>query len=193
MSSSEEWSSRKAWRQFRLEAETAKHYPSSYALYLGQTHRDILLEQLLPTLLYIKAACILDDSLSVWLGDNGHVLKKPYRNDFNGRICYIADNSLYANTEDLHAIRKRRNGYAHQPGAVSDWAELESDIEAIEECLVTLGLAVETKSLKYYAERSQIQGSDDPKIAFTRRFSYGVKEDGKMALEIAWDQNILIK
>lgn len=89
----EDWNPKDAWRRFRLEAETAKYYPSSYALYDGQTHRDILLDQLLPTLLYIKGVSILDDSLVMWLSDNGHVLKKPYRVDFNGRLEYINDNT----------------------------------------------------------------------------------------------------
>ncbi len=59
----------------------------------------------------------------------------------------------------------------------------------IEQCLVELGLAIKTKKLEYFAERSAMQGSDDPNIAFTRRFSYGVKENGKLALEIAWNEN----
>ncbi|WP_090698133.1 hypothetical protein [Nitrosomonas aestuarii] len=150
-----------------------------------------MLEQLLPTLLCIKGASILDDSLSVWLNQNGHVLKKPYRNDFNGRICYIGDSVLYENFDELHAIRKERNAYADDPGVKSSWDELEVDIKSIEACLVAFGLVVKTKNLEYFAERSAVQESDDSKIAFTRRFSYGVKEDGKLALEIAWNQNTL--
>jgi hypothetical protein len=49
------WSPAEAWRRFRLEAEAAKNYPLSYSMYIGQTHRDVLLERLLPSLLYIKA------------------------------------------------------------------------------------------------------------------------------------------
>ena len=47
MSNDQVWNPKSAWRQFRLETETVKNYPSSYALYVGHTHRDILLEQLL--------------------------------------------------------------------------------------------------------------------------------------------------
>ncbi|MDR4520935.1 MAG: hypothetical protein R3E36_10120 [Nitrosomonas sp.] len=191
MSSGQGWNPRSAWRQFRLEAETAKNYPTSYALYVGSTHRDILLEQLLPTLLYIKAASILDDSLSIWLTDNGHVLKNPYKNDFNGRICYLDDNSIYGKCAELHNVRRKRNAFAHEPKVKSNWQELESGVLTIEECLVFLGLAAETKKLEYFAERSGMQGADDPNVAFTRRFSYGVKEDGKLALEIAWNENTL--
>jgi len=191
MDQSDEWSVKDAWHRFRLEAETVRHYPSSYALYVGQTHRDILLEQLLPTLLYIKGASILDDAISVWLSDNGRILKKPYKNDFNGRLCYLGDNSLYKDAGRLHSVRKKRNSYAHTPNSHSNWQELESDISVIEQCLVKLGLANESGKLEYFAERSGMQGSSEPNVAFTRRFSYGVKEDGKMALEVVWDQNVL--
>lgn len=191
MSNDQAWNPRSAWRQFRLETETAKNYPSSYALYVAHAHRDILLEQLLPTLLYIKGASILDDSLSIWLANNGYRLRRPYKNDFNGRVCYMADNSLYEDCVDLHTIRKKRNDFAHEPGIHSKWQELEGDMLKIEKCLLFLGLVAETKKLEYFAERSAIKGSDDPKIAFTRRYSYGVKENGKLALEIAWNENTL--
>lgn len=89
----------------------------------------------------------------------------------------------------MHSIRKRRNKFAHKPGIHCDWENLETDIKIIEKSLVYFGLVQETKKLEYFAERSAMEGSDDPKIAFTRRFSYGVKEDNKIALEIAWNQN----
>jgi hypothetical protein len=88
------WSPAEAWRRFRLEAEAAKNYPLSYSMYIGQTHRDVLLERLLPALLYIKAVAILDDSLELWLDTNGHRLVSPYRNDLNGRLDYLKDNNL---------------------------------------------------------------------------------------------------
>lgn len=187
----QEWNSRDVWRQFRLETETAKNYPSSYALYEGHTHKDILLEQLLPTLLYIKGASILDDSLSIWLTDNGYALRKPYKNDFNGHICYIDDNSLYSKCSDLHTIRRNRNTFAHTPGVYSNWQDLDNDVIAIEECLLFFRLVTETKKLEYFAERSAMQESDDPNVAYTHKLSYGVKENGKLALEIAWNENIL--
>jgi hypothetical protein len=156
MSNNQEWSSKDAWKRFRLESEAAKNYPLSYALgAAGATHRDMLLEQLLPTLLYVKGASILDDSLSVWLQDNDHVLRKPYRNDFNGRISYLNDKSLYAECDKLHQVRSKRNTFAHEPGVYSNWQELESDTQVIEKCLVSFGLAANSKTLEYFAERSE--------------------------------------
>ncbi len=192
MSNNQEWDVKKAWRQFRLEAEAAKNYPLSYALSsFGHTRKDILLEQLLPTLLYIKSAAILDDALAKWLQENGHVLRGSYRNDFNGRISYLDDHTLYEKCDELHEVRGKRNTFAHEPDVQTNWQVFESDILIIEECLISLGLVVQTKKLEYFAEQSALQESDDPSIAFTRRVSYGVKENGKLALEIAWNENTL--
>ena len=184
----ETWNPKAAWRMYRLEAETVKHYPQSYALYMGRTHRDILLDQILPTLLYIKAASILDDSLNLWLSDNDHSLRKPYKNDFNGRLCYLSDMSLYQSVEKLHSVRQNRNKYAHEPGERCDWQTLERDLLAIEDCLVSLKLAEPTKELEYFAERSGLEPSQDPNVEFSQRFGYGVKEGQEIALHISWSE-----
>lgn len=111
------WSPRDSWRRFRLEAEAAKNYPFSYMMYIGHTHRDVLLEKLLPTLLYVKAVAILDDSLELWLNQNGHRLRKPYRDDLNGRINYLTDKGFIKDAASLHNMRDRRNILAHEPGS----------------------------------------------------------------------------
>jgi hypothetical protein len=183
------WSPQDAWRRLRLEAEAAKNYPMSYAMYIGQTHRDVLLEGLLPTLLYIKAVAILDDSLELWLAKNGHQVRPPYRNDLNGRLDYLSDNRLLANVDALHAVRKERNRLAHQPGASCGWAKFAGDVSTIEDALLALRLARSTPRLEYFCERSAMEDSTEPGVAFSRRFTYGVREDGKSALEVSWRQN----
>jgi hypothetical protein len=182
------WSPAEAWRRFRLEAEAAKNYPLSYSMYISQTHRDVLLERLLPALLYIKAVAILDDSLELWLDTNGYRLVSPYRNDLNGRLDYLKDNNLLGAVAQLHDIRRRRNALAHGPDPFCDWRTLERDISTIESGLVFLGLARPSPKLDYYCERSAMQDSTEPGVKFFRTFTYGVKEDGKAALEVTWTQ-----
>lgn len=111
------WEPRETWRRFRLEAEAAKHYPMSYDLYIGQTHRHVLLDEVLPALLQIKATAILDDALELWLLQNGHTLTKPYREDLHGRLTYLEDHAILPSAMLLHDVRKRRNALAHDPGA----------------------------------------------------------------------------
>lgn len=190
-STSAPWNPRQAWCQFRLEAEAAKHYPQSYALYIAQTHRDILLERLLPTLLHVKGVAIMDDSLDVWLSSNGHSLTKPYRDDLNGRLEYMKDHSLLADVDTLHQIRKRRNDFAHESGIYCDWAILERDVNSIENALLSLSLVRPTASLAYFAERSAVEGSNEPGVSFSRTFRYGVKEAGNPGLEISWVQKFM--
>lgn len=191
MNTQSSWSPRDAWRRFRLEAEAAKNYPLPYSLYIGQTHRDALLEQILPTLLHVKAVAILDDALELWLDVNNHKLAPPYRNDLNGRLEYLNDNKLIGEASRLHEVRKRRNSFAHEPGASCDWTILERDIVLIEACLLSLNLVRQTPKLEYVCDRSAMEGSAEPGVDFTRRFSYGVKEDGKPGLEFAWTQKFL--
>jgi hypothetical protein len=187
----ETWKPQDAWRRFRLEAEAAKNYPSSYALYVGQTHRDVLLETLLPTLLYVKAVAILDDSLDLWLDQNGHQLRPPYRDDLNGRLEYLGDKHLLANVDALHVVRKERNRLAHEPGTSCDWPRFASDVAVVEQALLGLGLVHPTPQLEYFCERSAMEDSKEPGVSFSRRFKYGVRENGKPALEVAWVQKFL--
>jgi hypothetical protein len=156
----------------------------------GQTHRDALLEGLLPTLLYIKAVAILDDSLDLWLERNGHQLPSSYRDNLDGRLKYFADNRLLDDIDPLHIVRKERNRLAHEPKASCAWERLIDDISTIEKALVSLSLVRPTPPLEYFFERSAMEPSSEPGISFSRRFSYGVRENGELALEVAWIQKI---
>jgi hypothetical protein len=182
------WSPPDAWRQLRLEVEAAKHYPFTYSLYIGQTHRDVLLDRLLPALLYIKAVAILDDALELWLDTNGHRLSGPYRNDLNGRLEYLKDNKLLNGVAQLHEVRRQRNRLAHGSDPSCDWPTLERDVATVESGLVFLDLVRSTRKLEFFGERSAMEGSTEPGVAFCRTFKYGVKEDGQVALEVTWTQ-----
>ena len=65
------------------------------------------------------------------------------------------------------------------------------DVSVIERSLLSLGLVRPTPQLEYFCERSAVDDSDEPGVSFSRRFSYGVKENGITALEVAWTQKFL--
>ena len=188
MTDSNKWKPEKAWYRLRIEAKAAENYPLSYSLYINQTHRDKLLEQLLPSLLYIKAVSILDDSLGIWLSDNNIKLSKPYFDNLNGRISYLDDNNIIKNASELHRIRKNRNLLAHEPETNCEWNKLNEDINHIEDCLVSLGLARVTGKLEYFAERSAMEWNNEPGITGSRNFKYGVKDQGRVSFQISWTQ-----
>jgi hypothetical protein len=185
------WDSRKAWREFRLRAEAAANYYRPYAMYINQSHRDVLLEQFLPPLLYIRGVAIFDDALELWLDQQGIKTVSPLRDDLNGRLEFLDARKAVANAADLHVIRKERNRLAHEPDTTCTWARLASDMAAIEQALVALDLARPTGTLEYFGERSAMKSSSEPGIKFTRTFTYGVAEDGQRVLEISWQQNFL--
>lgn len=181
-----EWDPKKAWRYLRLEMEASKHYWRSNLLHAGMAHPNKIADRLLPGLLAIKAVALLDEALSQWLDQAGHKLVAPFREDLNGRIEYLAANMLIADVSPLHGVRKMRNALAHDPDVTCTWDELEKAAARIETALVHFDLATVTKKLEYFGERSAIEASTEPGVAFTRRFAYGVKEDGEIALEVSW-------
>jgi hypothetical protein len=85
-------------------------------------------------------------------------------------------------TPRLREIKDMRNKIAHRDAHVCDWKILLEDISEIESSLIRLGMALPTKRLEYFAEKSAAQASDDPRVAFQFKISHGVKEDGKAAL-----------
>jgi hypothetical protein len=129
----------------------------SYSLSIGLTHRHVLLDQLLPVLLHIKATAILEDALELRLTQNGHALAKPYKDDLNGRLTYLADRGLLSNVDSLHEVRRRRNALAHEPDAGCDWAMLRHDIRLIEAGMIELGLVdalTDSRKSRYVAQHS---------------------------------------
>ncbi len=191
MTNSNAWSPADVWWQFRLEAEAAKKYYISYEMYTGMTHKDPLLEKMLPTLLFIKAVTLLDNSIELWLLLNGHILSKPYRDDLNGRIKYLADNNILNCAASLHDIRIRRNALAHEPKSACNWEDMDKTIVAIEDALVSLNLVKKTPKLEFFAERSETKQSQEPGVKYSRTFKYGVKDGQEAVFEISWTQKFL--
>lgn len=179
----EQWSPKEAWWRFRVEVVAAQNYHLSSSL-IGPHFKNILLERMLPILLYIKAVTILDDSFDLWLYKNNHILSKPYKNDLNGRIQYLVDIGVLSDRDRLHGIRRRRNDFAHEPEISCSWDELSEAIFVMEDNLMILGLVRITQRLEFFYERSPI-ASSDPDIALSHEYKYGVKEDGAPVFEVS--------
>lgn len=156
------WEPAAASKELRLEVCASENYFRPYAMYVGQTHRDPLLDKLLPALLYIKAVAVLDDALDVWLERSGLTLPNEFRPDLNRKLCYFQSNGLVPNAAELHHARKRRNDLAHEPDASCPWEELNAALSTMEAALVHLGLARQTGTLQYYSERSAMVASSEP-------------------------------
>jgi len=121
----------------------------------------------------------------------GTSISSPSAYDLNGRLEYLGEKRLLEDVDALQAVRKERNRLAHEPGASCDWGRFGDDVSVIERSLLSLGLVRPTPQLEYFCERSAVEDSNEPGVSFSRRFSYGVKENGITALEVAWTQKFL--
>ncbi len=189
--SDSDWNPRQAWYRLRLEAEAIQNYPLSFSLYLGHTHRDPLLEGALPALLYIKAVALLDASIEEFFKRQGYLDALKESRDLYKKIEFLKSHRLVDNPDALHEIRQMRNNLAHGTEHPMSWEGLRTALYTIEAELIALDLARATGSLEAFAERSALTLSDEPGVKMEREFAFGVKENGDVALEVAWQQKIL--
>ena len=179
------------WRVYLLEYEFAKNYDRTYLLYAGSTHRNPALDQLLPSLLLIRAVSILDSALQLELDTQGIKLPQgQYKDNLKGRIGILGDNGTLSASGDLQALRCRRNDLAHEV-LFATWDELSSAIDLVETELQEMTIVGPRPTLEYFGERSAVKESPDPNIVYTRDFKCGIKENGQVALEHSWTENLM--
>jgi len=152
---------RDAWRLFLLEWEAAKHYHLPYALIIGRTFRNPLVEHLLPALLLVKGVSILDEALEQVIEVQALEMPRNYRKNLEGRISFLANRGALNNADELHRVRRTRNDVAHDPDARIDWLGLESAIREIEHALTALALVGKRPKLEYFGERSAMAEAPD--------------------------------
>ena len=182
---------KKSWRTYLLEMEGAKHYHFPYLLYMGRTNRNPLLDQLLPSLLFLRSASILDEGLKLYIQIKDIPMpRSKYRDSLEGRISVLSDTGVLNNSDDLHSIRKRRNDVAHEAHLNTNWDQLSQDLAVIETSLQKLGLVGDRPQLEYYGERSEMRWVEDPEILGSRDFRCGVKENGIPAMEFSWTETL---
>jgi hypothetical protein len=70
---------RQAWRVLLIESEFARNYRIAYQLDEGAAARNPVLEKILPSLLHVKMAAMLDEALGTHLAATSTSLPKKYR------------------------------------------------------------------------------------------------------------------
>jgi hypothetical protein len=95
--------------------------------------------KLVATCYIINAASLLDEGLDAYIrAHHPHDWNK--RMDLNGKIKLLKAHGALKSASSLHAIRKARKSYAHQPGQYGDLAELDRTLDTIESKLAHLGV-----------------------------------------------------
>jgi hypothetical protein len=179
-----------AWDRFLIEVTLAHEYPTFYLIDSAGLAggRKLILEQLLPSLLYVKMVAILDEALVAFIDFHKLKLQKPYRKDMNGRISFLHDHGHLTRGTDLHRIRNRRNDIAHTDKAQANWPELTADTDIVHAELMYLKCVGAKPHYSVEGERSAAMKSKEPGIAFVQHYAVKVKNGEKLRAAIEWQR-----
>lgn len=180
----------KAWRRFQIESVFARNYPIAYRLDGGAAARNPILEEILPSLLHIKLTALLDEALDYHILTQNLPLPKGYRPRLKDRISLLCNSNQIENDGVLHDVRERRNETAHEISASITWDQLDKDVIEVHKALQHLNLAGDRPNLEIKAERSAVQGSEEPGIAFYWDYSIKVIDGENVAAEHKWRKSI---
>ncbi len=179
-----------SWRKFLMDVELAKNY--QVVAVLGMTGgvpspANQLLEVLLPSLLYMRLGLILDEALDEYIDNNG--LTITGRQDFYGRICFLAGQGRLRDATRLHAIRTRRNELAHETTAYDasqptacGWSELDQAIITADSELQHLGLVGARPVYTFHAGQEMIGGPG----FLSNDYFYSLLLDGQTVFKASW-------
>src|SRR5262245_35813845 len=164
------------WRTFLIELEFARNYLMAYRPDQVAAVRNPILETTLPSLLHIKMAALLDEALVSYLDSTGTVLPKSYHPTLDGRISFCRDSGRVPDGPGLHDMRLRRNAVAHESSSSVSWSQLDEDLTVVHSALQHVGMVGERPRFQVTAERSGVQESTDPGIAFHVNYAVRVVE-----------------
>ena len=178
-----------AWHRLLQELELARNYHMPYMLTgFGGAFRNPVLDYLLPSLLYVKLAAILDEALVFYINHHGLTMPKKYKKSLHGRIEFLNDQGLISDYSALHKIRGLRNLLAHEVAEMADWAKLDADLNAIENELQKLGFVGVRPRYEYFGERSGVRECDEPGVAFAQDYRFGVKLENRVTMEVSFTE-----
>ena len=177
----------KAWHRLLQERELARNYHMPYLLEgFGGTFRNPLLDYLLPSLLYVKLVAILDEALVFYIRDHGLTVPRKHKKSLHGRLEFLNDQGVVANYSSLNKIRGLRNLLAHKFSEMTDWAKLDTDLNAVENELQKLGFVGDRPPYEYFGERSAMRECDEPGIAFAQDYRFGIKCNNRVTMEASF-------
>lgn len=181
---------REGWRNFLIEAAFAKDYKTPYVIESGgPVANNPVLDTLLPSLLIVKLASLVDEALSECIARKGLTMPKTYRPDFNGKINFLTDCGHLKDATQLHKLRNFRNELSHESTGKANWKELETAIETANEALQHLGFVGARPQFEIYAERVPAEPLD-PNYLMSFNYSVTLKSEGKKVAEFTWSKHL---
>jgi hypothetical protein len=176
-----------------VDAVLGREYPLFFTI-AGVTvaPRNPLLEELLPSLLQIKAVTVLDEALGMKLADAGQNPKSyGFRDNLHGRIETALAAGILKDAALLHRVRNSRNDAAHEFAERLDWPRLDADISVIHDALKQMGFVGPRPDLKVKAERVPKTTTDNPAALFGFEYRVTVYDGDSVWAEIKWATEVL--
>lgn len=185
----------KSWRRFLIDLALCREYPTFFSIAsptVRSAPRNPVLEEILPSLLHIKAVTVLDEGLATKLDEKGEQPRAHgFRNDLNGRLETASKVGLIADATVLHRIRGLRNDVAHEFAEKVTWTQLDADVTAIHSALQQLGYVGAQQTYHVTAERVPKSRLVDPKAVLGFDYTVAVQENGQSVANITWSEEIL--
>lgn len=184
-----------SWRKLLVDVAFMRDYPTFFmiaSVNAGSAPRNPVMEQLLPSLLQIKAVTVLDAALQSKLDELEELPKaRGFRNDLHGRIETAVAAGVLPDAARLHLARSSRNDVAHEFDETINWVRLEEDLSAIHAALQKLGYVDERPKLEVIAERNPKSLLVDPGAIFGFDYVVAVRAGTNSIAEITWSQEVL--
>jgi hypothetical protein len=175
------------WHQLLIANELARNYPEFYAISSGGlAGRNPILDHLLPSLLYVKMVTILDAALDACIEHHQLIIRKPLKEDLNGRICTLQRANRLLRPSELHRIRVHRNKVSHTLEAQSKWVELDVDMNLVESELLNLNCVNEHPKFDLIATQEAAEASDEPGVACVVCYNLKLTNRDKTEAKFHW-------
>jgi hypothetical protein len=131
----------KIWRKLRIDIEVARTYERALRArnQLATAGRLIWLEQMLPTLLFIRVMEMHDDALEAVLAERNEIVPKRFGGLLKGRLKYIEATWQRPVDARLLTHADRRNDFGHEHTESAQWRELAACIADVQESLFAMG------------------------------------------------------
>ncbi|MCB0159099.1 MAG: hypothetical protein KDD83_13275 [Caldilineaceae bacterium] len=176
-----------AWFGFLQDVVLAKNYDGVYVVDTGRKSPNPMLDEMLPSLLYIKAVAILDLALREFISVRGlKIPRKLGRDSLHTRLKFLNTQSLVVNYVVLKEVKDLRNLVAHQAREKISWGRLETDIGHIEEELIYLGFIGEVPAYEFFAERGADDSNEEISVSFSHVYTWGVMDKADKRLIRGW-------
>jgi hypothetical protein len=178
------------WRNFLIEVSFAKDYKTPYTIMSGgPVPNNPILDNLLPSLLVVKLASLLDEALSEYIALKSLTMPRTYRSDFNGRINFLRDGGHLRDALKLHELREFRNELAHEFTGKATWKDLDAAMETADNEFQHLGFVGTRPQFEISAERAPVEPSNS-RYLMSFNYSVTLKSEGKKVAEFTWSEHV---